>query len=229
MIITILDCAPPGGRELVAQNLALLRARAGRDVLLVDTGAGQRSQHWGDERVCARLHPTVAVRVLAGLGGSAELERLRTGFDDVVIIADGCGGPACRWALIAAQVALVPLAPDHADIDTHYECIARLNSARMFNPGLRVLFAATHGERAPAPPDAKGLGAYAAQVMSAGVAETVLHLPALTLGIGGPGRCACDIDGSRGAAEMAALYQEVYRTAPAVPLRQRIFGRGLKI
>jgi chromosome partitioning protein len=98
MIVTILDCAPPGGRELVAKNLALLRARAGRDVLLVDTGAGQRSQHWGGERVCARLHPTVAVRVLAGLGGSAELERLRTGFDDVVIIADGCGGPACRWA-----------------------------------------------------------------------------------------------------------------------------------
>jgi hypothetical protein len=65
-------------------------------------------------------------------------------------------------------------------------------------------------------------------VISAGVAETVLHLQAPTLDIGGSGRCACDIDGGRGAAEMAALYQEVYRTAPAVPLRRRIFGRGLK-
>lgn len=227
MIVTIADCAPQGARALVAENLALLRARAGRKVLLVDTGSGQVCQQWSAERACAHLRPTVTVRSLNGLGGSAELERLQAGFDDVVIVTDGCGGPECRWALIAAQVAVVPVTPDHADIDGHYQCIARLNSARMFHPGLRVLFAVMCGERAPAPRDIDAVRAYAAQVMAADVAKTILHLPALAWGLDAPGRCACDIEWSTGASEMVALYGEVYRTAPAIPLRQRIFGLGL--
>lgn len=228
MIVTIANCAPPGIRALVAENLALLRARAGRKVLLVDTGAGQECQRWSAERACAHLRPSLAVRVLRGLGGSAEIERLRADVDDVVILTDGSGGPECRWALIAAQVALVPLAPDRADIDTHYECIARLNSARMFNPGLRVLFAAMAGERTPTPPELAAVRAYASQVMAAAVAETIVHVPALAWGTDMPGRCACDIESSTGAAEMATLYGEVYRTVPAIPLRQRIFRLGTK-
>lgn len=227
MIVTIADCAPPDGRALVAENLALQRARAGHKVLLLDTGSAQDCQQWGIERACARLRPMVTVRNLRGLGCSAELERLRADVDDVVILTDGCGGPECRWALIAAQVALVPLAPDHADIDTHYECIARLNSARMFNPGLRVLFVAMAGERTPTPPELAAVRAHAAQVLAAGVAETVVHLPALAWGTDMPGRCACDIESSTGAAEMATLYGEVYQTVPAIPLRKKIFRLGL--
>lgn len=219
MIVTVVGCTPPGLGSVVAENLALLRARAVRKVLLLDAGPGQDCLQWRVARTRARLRPAPAVRTLRGFGCAAQLERMRADFCDVVITADGCGVRDCRWALIAAEMAVVPLASDHADIDGHYECIARLNSARMFNPGLRVLFVAMAGEHGPAPLEMSAIRAYAAQVMSAGLAGTVLHMPALAWGTDGPGRCACDNENSTGAAEMAALYGEVYRAARQVRYR----------
>jgi chromosome partitioning protein len=178
MIVTIVHAALPAAGARLARNLALLRARHGRKVLVLDAGPKQG-------------------------GGLAEaLERVLARHDDVVIDTDG-DGPAGRGALIAAQVALVPLAPERADVDAHYDLIARLNHARMFNPGLRVLFVTADGGRDPAPRARCAMRAYAAQVMSAGVADAVLHLSAT--GAIEPG-----------AAAMAALYEEVYG-APRAP------------
>lgn len=227
MIVTVVDCARSGAAALAAENLAWLRAREGGKVLLLDASTGQDCNRWGSERVRARLRPTLTVQPMRGLGCSAELERLRGGFDDIVIIIDGCGGHECRWALIAAQVAVVPLAPGDADIDSHHDCIARLNSARMFHPSLRVLFVTMAGEQDPTPAQQGAVRAYAAEVMSAGLAVTTLHLPALSWGADAPGRCACDADRSTGASEIVALYREVYRTTHASLLPRRIFGFSL--
>lgn len=214
MIVTIADCAQPGAGALVAENLALLRAREGRKPLLLDASAAQACEHWGAERLRAGLGCAPVTRALHGLGCGAELEGLRAQFRDIVIATDGCRGAECRWALVAAQVALVPLAPACADVDARYDLIARLNNARMFNPGLRVLFVTVAEAQARTAGDACAVRKYAAQVMSAGVARTVLHLPALPGGATAPGHCACDIESSTGAAEMAALYGEVYRSGP---------------
>ena len=177
MIVTIVHAAPPAASAQLAGNLARLRAGHGRDVVLLAADAGR------------------------GGSLSEELERLLARHDDVVIDAGG-DGPACRSALIAAQVALVPLTPEQADVDTRYGLIARLNHTRMFNPGLRVLFVAVDGASDPAPHALCALRAYAAQVMSAGVAATVLHLPTF-----------CN------AADMAALYEEVYQAPHTLPPR----------
>jgi chromosome partitioning protein len=178
MIVTIVHAALPAAGAQLGTHLARLRAGHGRDVVLLDAGRKR------------------------GGSLSEELERLLARHDDVVIDA-GDDGPAGRSALIAAHVALVPLTPDQADVDARYGLIARLNQARMFNPGLRVLFVAVGGAFDPAPHALYAMRAYAAQVMSAGVAATVLHLPAF-----------CN------AADMAALYDEVYQ-APRAPTPSR--------
>jgi chromosome partitioning protein len=175
MIVTIVHAALPASGAQLASQLARLRAGHGRDVVLLDADRAR------------------------GGGLSEALERLLARRDDVVIDAGG-DGPACRSALIAAQVALVPLTPDQADVDARYSLIARLNHARMFNPGLRVLFVTVGGASDPAPHAPCAMRAYAAQVMSAGVAATALHLPAF-----------CN------AADMAALYEEVYQAPHALP------------
>jgi chromosome partitioning protein len=175
MIVTIVHAAPPAAGTELAGSLARLRAGHGHGVVLLD-----------------------ASRTRGG-SLSEELERLLARHDDVVIDAGG-DGPTCRSALIAAQVALVPLTPDQADVDARYGLIARLNHARMFSPGLRVLFVTVGGECDPAPRAQCAMRAYAAQVMSAGVAATVLHLPDF-----------CN------AADMAALYEEVYQAPHALP------------
>jgi chromosome partitioning protein len=208
MIVTIVNCAPPAAGPLVAENIAVLRARRGRKVLLLDATRRQACERWGAERARARLQPPVDARAAHGSGFAGDLERVLPHYDDVVIDTDADDGLACRSALIAAHVALVPLAPRHADAGAGCAPIARLNSARMFNPGLRVLFVAVGDERDPAERDLGAVRACAAQVMSAGVAAAILHLPALLWGADDPGRCAGDIGGSAGAAEMAALLEQ---------------------
>ncbi len=213
MIVTIATHAPTDAAGLVAENLALLRARSGRKVLLLDATSRQSCRQWATERERLRLGPRLTARTVRGFGLSDELEQLYPHFGDVVIDTDGGSGHECRAALIMAQIAVVPLAPDQADVGNRYDLIARLNSARMFNPRLRVLFVTAGSECDPAPRELRAMRAYAAQVMAGGVAGTILHLPALLWGASRPGRCASDIESSTGAAEMAALYEEVFQAA----------------
>lgn len=213
MIVTIATHAPDDAAGLVAENLALLRARSGRKVLLMDATSRQACRQWATERERLRLGPRLTARAVRGFGLSQELEQLYPHFGDVVIDTDGGNGHECRAALIMAQIAVVPLAPDQADVGIRYDLIARLNNARMFNPGLRVLFVTAGSEHDPAPRELCAMRSYAAQVMAGGLASTILHLPALLWGTNRPGLCASDIESSTGAAEMAALYEEVFQTA----------------
>ena len=218
MILAIAKCAPAATGALMAENMALLGVRRGRKALLLDASRRQGCARWGEARARSRLHPAVATRTVRGNGFSGELERLQARYPDIVIHTDCDDGLECRCALIAAHVALVPLAPGHAGVDARRALIARLDSARMFNPGLRVLFVAVGDERDPLPGDLDAVRAHAAQVRSAGMAATILHLPALLWGADVPGRCAVDIESSTGAAEMTALYEEVCRAASASDL-----------
>ncbi|WP_296952743.1 hypothetical protein [uncultured Massilia sp.] len=94
----------------------------------------------------------------------------------MLVDAGGCAARDCCCALAAAQVALVPVAPGDADPVRNYGLIARLNAARMANPGLRVLFVAL-GDGAPQA--LRTVQAYAREVMSGHVAATVLDAAAL--------------------------------------------------
>lgn len=207
MIVTVANCASEDGAGQLAEQLAVLRARSGRKVLLLDASAHQCCRPWALEREHLHAGPALVARAVGAYGLPEELERLYPRFADAVIDADCGNGHECRSALIMAQAAVVPLSAAQADPDAGYALIARINAARMFNPGLRVLFVAACGAQGLAPGELGALRGYAAQVMGAGLAATVLRLPD-----------ACDSESSSGAAVMAALYREVYQASP-VPAR----------
>lgn len=175
MIVAIVGEHPDPLHTLLGEDLANLRRRDGCRVLVVDAAGGQRLDCTSD---C---------------------------FDDVLVAAGECASDECCAALAAAQVALVPIAPEAADAGSHYALIARLNAARMFNPGLRVLFVATgSAAKAGAAGGLQAVRAYAAEVMSGHVAATVLDRGALLAGPGG--RAAVE-------GEVAALGAEVFGCA----------------
>lgn len=150
MIVTIARHAPPLAGELVAEHLALLRARGGRRVLLLDATSTQASRQWAEECERRSVAPMPELRAVRGFGLPEELERLYPRFPDVVIDTDGGDGHECLSALIMANVAVVPLSPEQANGERHHALLARIDNARMFNPGLRVLFVAAGGECDPA-------------------------------------------------------------------------------
>lgn len=190
MIVAIANQNGGCGKSLVANQLALLRARSGRKVLLVDADARHAA---GASCVACGSgpRPRVATRSLSGRTLQTEIDRLRRHYNDIVIDTDCRDTPESRSALIAARLVVVPVGADQVDLASQYKLIARLNSARMFNPGLHVLFVVFGGRSDPNGEEVAAIRAYVSRVMSATLAGTVIHED-------------CD------AGEMDALYKEVF-------------------
>ena len=190
MIVAIANQSGGAGKTIIANNLALLRTRAGRRVMLVDTDPKASSCAWCDELAAAGVQPRVVARAITGRTLVSDLELLRSRYNDIVIDTEGRDTIESRAALIAARLVVVPVTPEQADLASQYKLIARLNSARMFNPGLRVLFVLVAAD--PGDEERAAVRAYAARVMSATLASTVIH-----------GQAPADMD---------ALYREVFFT-----------------
>ena len=171
MIVAIANQDGGSGKTVIANHLAQLRIRSGRKVMLVD-----------------------AARAATAGKLVTDLELLRARYNDIVIDTEGRDTAASRAALIAARLAIVPIdvpvTPQQVDLASQYKLIARLNTARMFNPGLRVLFVLVADH--PTDEECAAVRAYTARVMSATLASTVIH-----------GEASADMD---------ALYHEVFST-----------------
>ncbi|OEZ58900.1 AAA family ATPase [Duganella sp. HH105] len=194
MIVAIANQSGGAGKTIVANNLALLRARAGRKVMLVDTDPKAAASSWCSELAAAGVRPRVATRAITGRSLVEDLELLRNRYNDIVIDTEGRDTAESRAALIAARLVVVPVTPMQVDLSTQYQLIARLNAARMFNPGLRVLFVLVGGDAEstdePTAEERAAVRAYVSRVMSATLANTVVH-----------GQAPADMD---------ALYREVF-------------------
>lgn len=208
MIIAIANQDGAARGAPLANNLGLLRARSGRRVLLIDADRKQPLRAWSGARRAADRPPTVLAR--AGTGLQSELETLLPHYNDIVIDTEPRDTLDERAALIAARLVIVPVRTNQVDLARQYQLIARLNSARMFNPGLHVLFVVVSGQAEPSDDELAAIRAYVSRVMSAKLAGTVVHERAASLSA--PGRCLCDGDtgDAREALEMRALYGEVY-------------------
>jgi len=182
MIIAVANHSGGAGKTIVANNLALLRARAGRRVLLVDTDPRAASCAWCGELAAAGVQPRVAARAICGRQLVGELELLRSRYNDIVIDTEGRDTADSRAALIAARLAIVPLdvpvTAEQVDLGSQYKLIARLNAARMFNPGLRVLFVLVGGDAIPTDAERAAVRAYASRVMSATLSSAIIRGPA---------------------------------------------------
>nr|WP_315258196.1 ParA family protein [uncultured Duganella sp.] len=194
MIVAVAHHSGGAGKSIVANNLALLRARAGRRVMLVDTDPRGAACTWCGEMAAAGVTPRIAARAICGRALLPELEALRARYNDIVVDTEGRDTADSRAVLLAARVAIVPLSvpvtPQQLDLASQYKLIARLNAARMFNPDLRVLFALIGGVDAPTDEERVAVRAYVARVMSATLASTIV--------------CGA------APADMAALYREVF-------------------
>jgi chromosome partitioning protein len=151
--------------------------------------AGQRN---GDSQkiiaglIAQRLRVERKLMLLDLSGGKAEpcrqagaisnkIEELLVRHNDVVIDITGCAAEIGRPALISAQLAIVLLHVEEARLDKDYRLISQLNAARMFNPGLHVLFAVIAGQGNPSSAEIAAVRAYCAEVMSAKLCPTMIE------------------------------------------------------
>ena len=126
------------GKSTLATNLAIMRGKVGRDVLLIDADEQEtsadfttlRHQKWGDAGyTCTKLH---------GAAVRNDGQRLAAKYDDVIIDAGGKDTASQRAALVIADVVLIPFVPRSFDVWTLEPVANMVSEARIYNPQLRA-------------------------------------------------------------------------------------------
>lgn len=175
MIIAIANENDGAEKSILASSLAALRAVAGRKVLLIDADPCKLSLTWSSKRDAAGVRPKVSACAISGKGLQPELENLIPRYDDIVIDTEGRDCLASRSALVAARIIIIPVRTGQIDPANQKKLIKRLETARIFNPGLRVLFVINRMHTSPSMEDFVAARAFAAKIMSATLADTVIQ------------------------------------------------------
>lgn len=198
------------GKSTTAVCLAAWLAGQGRDVLLVDANATQRTaSNWAERRAANESLPKVTC--VEKTGNIYETVRdLAAKYDEVIIDSGGQDSKELRTALPTSHLLLTPTRPSQADIETLVYVADLVDKARDFNPNLEAWVLITNAPPNPAVKlvdEARELLEELNDTFS--VCSTVIYnrkayIDALTAGKG-----AHEINNPKAAAEIESLGKEI--------------------
>src|SRR3954452_6577309 len=139
MIIALTQTKGGVGKSTLAVNLAVERARAGRDVLLVDADEQATASDFTALRTQQLGRPGYTAVALSGANVRTQVLQLKPKYEDIIIDAGGRDTAGLRAALTVADVAIVPFQPRSFDIWTFDKVAEVITEARGYNPGLRAV------------------------------------------------------------------------------------------
>jgi chromosome partitioning protein len=138
-IITVGSTKGGVGKTTLALNIAIARARAGRDVWLVDADRQATASTALAIRGQAERLPAIATAHYAD-GGllRAQVLHQRSKFEDIIIDAGGRDSTALRAALVLSDMVVVPFQPRSIDVWAVADIAALIDEARAMRDGLRA-------------------------------------------------------------------------------------------
>lgn len=127
------------GKSSLAENLAVVVAHLGVDVILVDTDAQNTCKNWVERRN-ARIErgrdiPPIHCVQCTGNVRKAILD-LATRYECVIVDAGGRDSEELRTAMTAANKMLIPLTPSQNDLETVEHVYSLVRLAKDFNQEL---------------------------------------------------------------------------------------------
>ena len=139
MIIAVANVKGGAGKTTLATNLAIARAIAGRDVLLVDADNQGSSADFTALRTEQLGEAGYAVARLLGREVRSEVSKMRPKFDEIIIDVGGRDSEGLRAALTVADAVLIPVLPSSFDVWSFSSLVGLAREARVINPDLRAL------------------------------------------------------------------------------------------
>jgi chromosome partitioning protein len=201
------------GKTTLAVNLAAMRSRAGRDVLLIDADRQGSANLWaGIRHEDSRDAPVPCVQKV-GRGLAADIRDLATRYEDVVIDAGGQDSVELRAAMAIAEFALFPIQPsifDAATLETLAELVAQAQALNTKLVAAVVINLASTHPRVKEADEAKEL---VVEYGDLHLLEIVIRERIIFRKSARDGLCVFESgDRDRSAeTEMNALYREVFR------------------
>lgn len=158
MIITVGGIKGGVGKSMIAINLTVARALAGKKVLLVDADEQGTSGDWADHRSSLGVNtPWTTIRLKAS-AVRTEIKKLSGNYDDIIIDCGGRDTISLRAALTISDKFLVPFQPKSFDIWTAAKVAELVEEAKTLNENLKsYAFINCAGSRGSDNEDAKNI------------------------------------------------------------------------
>jgi chromosome partitioning protein len=139
MILTVGNTKGGVGKTTIAVNAAIVRAAAGRDVLLIDGDEQQTAITFTELRSSQLGQPGYTAVSLYGAAIRTQVRQLATKYDDIVIDVGGRDTGSLRAALTITDTFLVPVLPRSFDLWAVDNVAELVREAREVpNPKLRA-------------------------------------------------------------------------------------------
>src|SRR3546814_10457393 len=139
MILAVGNTKGGVGKTTLAVNLAVARALAGRDLLLVDGDEQGTALSFTELRAGRPGQAGYTAVALTGVALRSQVRQLAAKYGDIIIDVGGRDTGSLRAALTVAYTVLVPVQPRSFDVWALDQVAALVAEAREINEGLRAV------------------------------------------------------------------------------------------
>jgi len=195
-------------------NLAVMRAQAGRDVLLLDTDQQGNASFWVQIRDENQILPRIACVSKFGQGIRHEVRDLCTRYDDIVIDAGGRDSVELRSAMVIAERIYIPSKPSQFDLWTLTRMSQLVDQALAINENLKASIVISCASSNPLISEASeaqeliaDLGNKNIELAKSVIRDRIVYRKAARMGLGVTEFEPNDVKAIQ---EMRSLYEEIY-------------------
>jgi chromosome partitioning protein len=139
MILVVGNTKGGVGKTTLAVNLAVARALAGRDLLLVDGDEQGTALTFTQLRTEGLGEAGYTAVALTGAALRSQVRQLAPKYDDIIIDVGGRDTGSLRAALTVADTLLIPVQPRSFDVWALDQVAVLVAEAREINEGLRAV------------------------------------------------------------------------------------------
>lgn len=125
------------GKSSIAIHFALMRAAAGREVILVDADPQKTSSSWCYAREQNGYRPTISCVEKSGKGLGTAIQELASKYEDIIIDTGGRDSVELRLAMTVASIFVSPINCSAFDWWSLEKVDTLIGQASLMNPALR--------------------------------------------------------------------------------------------